>query len=134
MSESERFDRGWKLLTEVDGDAAERVMKVVGEQAPDLARYIVEFAYGDVWSRRGLDRKERELATCSALIALGHCQPELKVHLNGMLRTGWTREQILELIIHMSVYVGFPGSLDALRVAQELFSELDAGEQDVPST
>lgn len=126
MSGTERFDKGWELLCEVDGAAGQRVMEEIGSMAPDLANAIVEFAYGDVWSRPGLSPKERELATCSALIALGHCQPELKVHLNGMLRTGWTRDQVLELILHMAVYVGFPGALGALRVVRELFGELDA--------
>jgi len=126
MEESERYKLGWELLERMDGEAGDRVMEGVGSLSPDLARYVVEFAYGDVWARPGLDLKSRKLATVSALIALGHCQPELKVHMNGMLLGGWTRDELIELIIHMSVYVGFPTALDALSVARELFDELDA--------
>jgi 4-carboxymuconolactone decarboxylase len=126
MEESERYKLGWELLERMDGEAGDRVMESVGSLSPDLARYVVEFAYGDVWARPGLDLKSRKLATVSALIALGHCQPELKVHMNGMLLGGWTRDELIELIIHMSVYVGFPTALDALSVARELFGELDA--------
>ena len=126
MEESERYKLGWELLERMDGEAGDRVMESVGSLSPDLARYVVEFAYGDVWARPGLDLKSRKLATVSALIALGHCQPELKVHMNGMLLGGWTRDELIELIIHMSVYVGFPTALDALSVARELFDELDA--------
>jgi 4-carboxymuconolactone decarboxylase len=128
MEESERFKRGWELLEKVDGEPGDRVMEGVGKLSPDLARYIIEFPYGDVWSRPGLDLKHRELATVSALIALGHCAPELKVHMNGMLRMGWTRDEIIEVIIHMSVYTGFPSALDALRTAGEVFDEADAAE------
>jgi 4-carboxymuconolactone decarboxylase len=128
MEESERFKRGWELLEQVDGEPGDRVMEGVGSLSPDLARYIIEFPYGDIWSRPGLSLKHRELATVSALIALGHCTPELKVHMNGMLRMGWTRDEIIEVIIHMAVYTGFPSALDALRVAGEVFDEADAEE------
>jgi 4-carboxymuconolactone decarboxylase len=123
MSDNERYDRGWELLESIDGDAGDRVMEGTGSISPDMARYIVEFAYGDVWSRPGLDLKTRSLATVSALIALGHCEPELKVHIGGMLRVGWTREEIIELIIHMVAYCGFPAALNALTVAGEVFAE-----------
>ena len=127
MEETERFKRGWELLERIDGQAGDHVMENVGSISPDMARYIVEYAYGDVWARPGLDLKHRELATTSALITLGHCEPEMKVHMNGMLRVGWTREEIIEVIIHLSVYVGFPTTIDALRVAGEVFAEADVG-------
>jgi 4-carboxymuconolactone decarboxylase len=123
MSDNERYDRGWELLERIDGDAGDRVLEGTGSISPDMARYIVEFAYGDVWSRPGLDLKTRSLATVSALIALGHCEPELKVHIGGMLRGGWTPEEIIELVIHMVPYVGFPASLNALTIAGEVFAE-----------
>ena len=127
MEESERFKQGWECLEKVDGKAGERVMEGTGALSPDMARYIVEFAYGDVWSRPGLDLKHRSMITTSALIAMGHCEPELKVHMNGMLLVGWTREEIIEVIIHLVVYAGFPTALDALRIAGEVFAEADAG-------
>jgi 4-carboxymuconolactone decarboxylase len=123
MEESERYKRGWETIEQVDGSAGERVLEGVGALSPELARHIVEYGYGDVWSRPVLDLKQRELATVAGLIALGHCQPELKVHMGGMLRVGWTRDELIELIVHMAVYVGFPIALDALRVAAEVFEE-----------
>ena len=126
MDETERYKQGWDILERVDGTAGDRVLQDVGSISPDMARYIVEYAYGDIWARPALDLKHRELATTSALIALGHCAPELKVHMNAMLLVGWTREEIIEVIIHMSVYVGFPTALDALRIAGEIFAEADA--------
>jgi 4-carboxymuconolactone decarboxylase len=83
-----------------------------------------------VWARPGLDLKQRELATVSALIALGHAEPELKVHMNGMLRVGWTREEIIEVVLHMAVYAGFPAALNALTIAGQVFDEQDQAKGD----
>jgi 4-carboxymuconolactone decarboxylase len=130
MGESERYDRGWELIEQIDGQAGERILEGVGSLSPDLARYIIEFAYGDVWARPGLDLKQRELATVSALIALGHAEPELKVHMNGMLRVGWTREEIIEVVLHMAVYAGFPAALNALTIAGQVFDEQDQAKGD----
>jgi 4-carboxymuconolactone decarboxylase len=123
MEESERYKRGWEVIEEVDAEAGERVLAGVGALSPELARHIIEYGYGDVWSRPVLDLKQRELATVSGLIALGHCRPQLKVHMSGMLRVGWTREELIELIVHMAVYVGFPTALEALSVAAEVLAE-----------
>jgi 4-carboxymuconolactone decarboxylase len=130
MRESERYDRGWELIEQIDGQAGKRILEGVGSLSPDLARYIIEFAYGDVWARPGLDLKQRELATVSALIALGHAEPELKVHMNGMLRVGWTREEIIEVVLHMAVYAGFPAALNALTIAGQVFDEQDQAKGD----
>lgn len=123
MGDRERYERGWELLEKLDSNPEERITRDVGSLSPDLARYIVEYAYGDVWSRPGLDLKTRELATVSGLIALGHCAPQLKVHIGGMLRSGWTRDEVVELILHMSLYAGFPAALNALSIAAEVFEE-----------
>ena len=123
MGDRERYERGWELLEKLDSSPEKRITRDVGSVSPDLARYIVEYAYGDVWSRPGLDLKTRELATVSGLIALGHCGPQLGVHIGGMLRSGWTRDEVVELILHMSLYVGFPAALNALSVAAEVFDE-----------
>ena len=93
--------------------------------APDLARYAIEFAFGDVYSRPGLDLKSREIATVSALAALGNAQPQLKVHIHGALNVGCTREEIIEVLIHLSVYAGFPAALNGIFAAKEVFKERD---------
>lgn len=129
MEENERLARGLEILEKINNKASSRAGEALA-LSPDLARYVVEYPFGDVWSRPGLDLKNRELATVSALIALGHFEPELEGHMSGMLRVGWTRDELIELIIHMSVYTGFPRALAALRLAGAVFAELDAEADD----
>jgi 4-carboxymuconolactone decarboxylase len=124
MSEN-RYERGWKKLKEVDGEAGKRVIESLKDIAPDLARYTIEFPFGDVYSRPGLDLKSREIATVAALTALGNAQPQLKVHIHGALNVGCTREEVIELIIQMAVYAGFPAALNGMFAAKEVFKERD---------
>ncbi len=122
----DRYERGWKKFQEIDGKAGERVVESLKDIAPDLGRYIIEFPFGDVYSRPGLDLKSREIATVAALIALGNARPQLKVHIHGALNVGCTREEVIEIIIQMAVYAGFPAALNAMFAAKEVFDERDA--------
>lgn len=124
--DSERYQRGWEKLKEIDGDAGERVVAALQDVAPDLARYIIEFPFGDVYSRGVLSLKEREIATVSALAALGTAQPQLKVHIHGALNVGCTRQEVVEIMIQMAVYAGFPAALNGVFAAKEVFAERDA--------
>jgi 4-carboxymuconolactone decarboxylase len=128
MSE-ERYERGWKKLQEVDKEAGKRVIESLKEIAPDLGRYIIEFPFGDVYSRPCLDLKSREIATVAALTALGNAQPQLKVHIHGALNVGCTREEVVEVIIQMAVYAGFPAALNGMFAAKEVFKERDVEAQ-----
>jgi 4-carboxymuconolactone decarboxylase len=92
------------------------------EIAPDMERYIVDFVAGDVLSRPGLDAKTRQLLTVAALTALATAPTELKMHLGGALRLGWTQTEIVEAIIQMAVFAGFPATLGALAIAKEVFA------------
>jgi 4-carboxymuconolactone decarboxylase len=121
----DRYKRGWEKLKQIDGQAGERVIESLKDIAPDLGRYTIEFPFGDVYSRPGLDLKSREIATVAALTALGHSQPQLKVHIHGALNVGCTREEIVEVIIQMSVYAGFPAALNGMFTAKKVFSERD---------
>ena len=121
-----RYERGLKRLSEVDGRAGEDVVAKVAAISPDFARYLVEFPFGDVYSRGGLNLRDREIATIAALVALGHALPQLKVHVAAGLHVGLTRDEILEIIIQMAVYAGFPVALNALFAAQEVFSAEEA--------
>src|SRR5687768_17570371 len=85
---SERFKTGWKNLKEIDGEAGEKVIENLKDISPDLGTYIIEYAFGDIYSRDGLDLKSKEIAVVAALTALGNAQPQLKVHINGALNTG----------------------------------------------
>jgi len=120
---NERFVRGLNKLKEVDGEAGEKVINSLQDVAPDLARFVIEFPFGDVYSRPGLDLKSREIITVAALTALGNAQPQLKVHINGALNVGCTKEEIIEVVIQMAVYAGFPAALNGMAAAKEVFFE-----------
>lgn len=120
---SERFQRGWEKLREIDGEAGERVIESLKDIAPDLGRYTVEFPFGDIYSRPGLDLKSREIATVAALTALGNAAPQLKVHIHGALNVGCTPQEVIEAIIQMAVYAGFPAALNGAFAAREVFAE-----------
>jgi 4-carboxymuconolactone decarboxylase len=123
--DSKRYERGWEKLKEIDGEAGERVMEALKDIAPDLGRYTIEFPFGDIYCRPGLDLKSREIAAVAALTALGHAAPQLKVHINAALNVGCTRTEIIEVIIQMAVYAGFPAALNGAFAAQEVFKERD---------
>ena len=121
----DRYERGLKKLKEVDAKAGEQVIERLKDIAPDLARYIIEFPFGDVYNRPGLDLKSREIATVAALTTLGTAISQLKVHIQGALNVGVSRQEIIEIIIQMAVYAGFPAALNAMYAAKEVFIEID---------
>lgn len=110
----DRYARGVARLAEIDGAAGNAVITGLADLAPDLGRYIIEFGFGDVYSRPGLDLRTRELATVAALTAMGNARPQLEVHLTAALNVGATTTEIVEVIIQMSLYAGFPTSLNAI--------------------
>ena len=126
MKTENRYERGWEKLKEVDGEAGERVIDSLKDIAPDFARYLIEFPFGDIYSRPGLDLKSREIAVVAALTALGNATPQLKVHIHGALNVGCTRQEVVEVIMQMAVYAGFPAALNGLFAAKAIFKERDA--------
>lgn len=123
---SDRYLRGWEKLKEIDGEQGERVIAALSGIAPDFADYLIEFPFGDIYSRPGLDLKTRELAVVAALTALGNASPQLKVHLHGALNVGCSRQEIVEVLMQMAVYAGFPAALNGLFAAREVFDACDA--------
>ena len=119
----DRYSRGLAKLNEIDGEQGERVVDALKDIAPDFARYLIEFPFGDIYSRSGLDLKTRELAVVAALTALGNAAPQLKVHVHGALNVGCTREEVVEVMMQMAVYAGFPAALNGLFAAKEVFAE-----------
>jgi 4-carboxymuconolactone decarboxylase len=117
----ERRARGLRALGEITGATGESVVAGLRDLAPDLADWIIDFSYGDVMSRPGLDRRSRQLATIAALTAAGHA-PQLAVHIRGALNVGCTRQEIVEVILQMAVYAGFPAAINALNVAREVLA------------
>ncbi|MAS47450.1 MAG: 4-carboxymuconolactone decarboxylase [Alphaproteobacteria bacterium] len=117
-----RYERGEKALADIDGKAGQNVIDALADIAPDFARYLIEFPFGDIYSRPGLGLREREIATIAALCAMGTATPQLKVHIHAGLNMGLIREEIVETIMQMAVYAGFPAALNGLFAAKEVFS------------
>ena len=123
MKEDDRYQKGWEKLKEVDGEAGERVIESLKDIAPEFARLLIEFSFGDIYSRPGLDLKSREIAVVAALTALGNATPQLKVHIHGALNVGCTEQEIVEIMMQMAVFAGFPAALNGLFAAKEVFAE-----------
>jgi 4-carboxymuconolactone decarboxylase len=120
--DNERYQRGWAKLKEVDGQAGENVIDGLRDIAPDFARLLIEFPFGDIYSRPGLDLKTRELIVVAALTAMGNAAPQLKVHIHGARNVGCSEQEIVEAIMQMAVYAGFPAALNGLFAAKEVFA------------
>lgn len=118
-----RFEKGLDMLAKIDGASGKAVVESLKDIAPDFGRYLVEFPFGDIYSRPGLDIKSREIATVAALTAIGTAQPQLKVHITAALNVGCKKEEILETIMQMAVYAGFPAALNGLFAAGEVFNQ-----------
>lgn len=126
MNPQNRYERGLAKLREIDGHAGEAVLESLSDIAPDFARYLIEFPFGDIYSRPGLDLKSREIAVVAALTALGNAAPQLKVHIQGALNVGVSRAEVVETIMQMAVYAGFPAALNGLAAAKEVFAQAEA--------
>jgi len=118
-----RYRTGLDYLAIIEGQRPPSLEANLKDVAPDLARLAIEFAYGEIYPRRQLDLRQRQLATAAALAALGNARPQLKFHLAGALNVGCTPEELVELAIHMSVYAGFPAAVNTALVLKELFGE-----------
>ena len=117
-----RYDRGLRALADIDGTAGQNVVDALADIAPDFAQYLIEFPFGDIYSRPGLDLRAREIATIAALTALGTATPQLKVHIQAGLNVGLTQEEITEIIMQMAVYAGFPAALNGMFAAKDVFA------------
>jgi len=126
----DRYTKGLKNLEKIHPEASKLLMENLKDIAPDLGRFVVEFPYGDVYERPGLDLKSREIATVAALTAMGDTKPELKDHIKGALNVGCNRNEVIEVIIQMAVYAGFPRAINGINAAKEVFEELDKNKED----
>jgi 4-carboxymuconolactone decarboxylase len=125
-AEAALFDRGAELRSQVLG--LDHVARNGGTDILDanpLQRLMTEIGWGTIWRRGVLELKIRSLITVAMLIALDRPH-ELKIHLHGALNNGASREEVRETVIHAIAYCGFPAAIDAMRVVDGLFEELDA--------
>lgn len=117
-----RYETGLETLNAVSGEAGQQMVDGMRSIAPALADWAVEFGYGDVLSRPGLDGRTRQLATVAALTALGNAAPQLRAHLHGALNVGCTPAEIVEVIQQMAVFAGFPAAINGIAAAREVFA------------
>ena len=119
----ERAARGMRSLEQVSAGAGRAVVAGLQDIAPDLARFIIEFSYGDVISRPGLTPDVRELISIAMLTAIGTAHPQLKVHIGAALNVGSSKAEIIGVIEQMAVYAGFPAALNAIAAVREVLAE-----------
>lgn len=122
--ENTQYEQGIQKLKQL-GATSEGIVESLKDIAPDLARYVIEFAAGEIVSRPGLDPKSRQLVAIAALTALGTAHNELKAQTNGALNLGCTRTEVIEAIMQVLIYAGFPAALSGIAVAKEVFKERD---------
>ncbi len=121
--ENTRFTQGMEQLKAIDGKGGENVIKSLEDIAPDLGKFIVAFAFGDIYTREGLTTEEREMITLSSLLTAGGCEPQLEVHINGALNVGISPEKVIETFLQCIPYTGFPKVLNAVYAAKKVFAE-----------
>jgi len=120
---TDRYKQGLDTLNSINSQAGERILNLLKDISPDMAKLVIEFPYGDIYSRPGLDIKTRELITIASLTTLGHARDQLKAHVNNALNAGCTKEEIIEVIMQMSIYAGFPACLNGLFATKEVLEE-----------
>ncbi|MDE2434406.1 MAG: carboxymuconolactone decarboxylase family protein [Burkholderiales bacterium] len=118
-----RYEAGLAALQQIDGQAGEKVIESLRDISPDLGRLIIEFAFGDVYTRTDMCLLDRELVTIAALAAMGTATPQLKVHIHGLFNVGGSMTQLTETIIHIAAYAGFPAAINAMLAAKEVAAE-----------
>lgn len=123
MKQSASYNEGWKKHKEIEGEAGEKGINCLKDISPDLGGFIIEYAFGDINSRNGLDLKSKGIAVVSALTAMGAAQPQLKVYINEALNTGSSINELKEVILQMSVYSGFPSSIYGMNALKEVLNE-----------
>ncbi|KQZ85815.1 gamma-carboxymuconolactone decarboxylase [Microbacterium sp. Root166] len=123
LTDEQRYDQGMAVRRAVLSDAhVDRADAATTELTADWQDFITRVAWGDVWSRPGLDRRARSVAVITALIAHGHHE-ELEMHLRAAVRNGLTVDEIREVILQSAIYCGVPAANSAFRIAAAVFGE-----------
>ena len=130
MKQTDRKERGLELLRQMLGpEQAERTRQIWREICPDFEEYVVEFLSGEIWSRPQLDRRTKSLVTIAALAALGRSLG-LELNIRMALNNGATRQEVIETLLHIAPYAGFPACWEGLALADKVFSELETAKGD----
>jgi len=124
---SERYKQGEAILNKIHGaHTGEAIVSALGDICPDLADMTIEWGFGEIVSRSGIDLKTRQLVTVASCVTLGHAQPQLRAHIEGALNVGATKEEIVEVILQVALYAGFAAATNAMLLAKEVFSSYSA--------
>ncbi|QRG07268.1 carboxymuconolactone decarboxylase family protein [Xanthobacter dioxanivorans] len=127
-----RYERGMQMLKRIGGEGYDIPVKRLAEVAPDLARFTVEYPYGDVLCRPGLDLTSRQICTVSALIANGSAQPQLKYHMNGFLNVGGKPRELAELMFVAIAICGYTSAINGVGLLREIFKERNIAFEAIP--
>lgn len=122
---NETYRKGLEIMREHFGDSIEERIGKIADISPEFARLNVEFPFGCLYARDVLDQKTRELCTLAALTVKGSCLPQLASHVEGALNCGASREEIIEVVLQMLAYCGFPDATNALLTVNEVFERID---------
>jgi 4-carboxymuconolactone decarboxylase len=121
--DQEVYDKGVTLLKALHGShSGEAIVEGLKDICPDFATMTIQFAFGEIFSREGLDLKTRELAIIASCVTLGNAVPQLKAHIEAAINVGATKNEIIEVILQTGLYAGFPATTNALFVAKEILT------------
>ena len=119
-----RYERGTKFLAMIAPEQEKILKETFDPINPDITKYVIAFGYGDIYARGILPVRSRQVATIAALAAMGTAPSQLRFHIGGGLRAGLTEEEIVEIMILISVYAGFPAALNGILATREVATAL----------
>ncbi len=122
---TKRLERGSTEINKLCPGGDQAVLKGLGKTAPDLANYVLEFIFGDLYHRDGLELKTKQMLTVTILATLGNAKPQLAYHINCALNIGISRSEIIDIMTHIAGYAGFPAALNGVNTAKEVFAARD---------
>ena len=124
-SDPQRRERGAQKLDEILGQTPDQVERSLGDVAPQLATYVLETIYGEIYQSNVLDARTRQIVTVAALAALGNAAPQLRTHIGGALRCGVAREELVEIMMQLVPYAGVAVAINGVAACREVFAAAD---------
>ncbi|HKA75838.1 MAG TPA: carboxymuconolactone decarboxylase family protein [Pseudolabrys sp.] len=125
QSDPQRRADGARKIDEILGQTPDQVEQSLGDVAPQLANYVLETIYGEIYQSPTLDSRTRQIVTVAALATLGTATPQLRTHIGGALRCGVTREELIEIMMQLVPYVGVAAAINGVAACREVFATAD---------
>jgi 4-carboxymuconolactone decarboxylase len=122
---TDRTEIGKALIEKIMPGGAKRLEQGLKDVAPDLSTHVLDFVFGTIYARPGLDIETKQLLTITILATLGNARPQLEYHIKGALNLGIPREKIIDAFLHVSAYAGFPAAMNAVNAAKTVFEKED---------